>query len=451
MLQFEDVRSILSKDRVGNLDDILKKAKNYERLSLEEIGFLLDLEDETSMEKIYELAGWIKNDIYGSRVVMFAPLYISDYCVNACSYCGYNVCNDFNRKKLSQDEIREEVIALSQMGHKRIALEAGEDDVNCSIDYVLDSIDTIYGTELKDGVKIRRINVNIAATSVENYKRLKDKDIGTYILFQETYDEKTYNEVHNGGPKKNYRYHLESFDRAMQAGIEDVGGGVLFGLSDYKFEVLSLIKHNNYLEETYKAGFHTVSVPRLKKAKGMELENFNHLITDEEFKKIVAILRIVLPYTGIIVSTREDEDMRAKVINYGVSQLSGGSSTEVGGYKIHSDETQFKVSDSRNLDEIIEDLIDRGFIPSFCTACYRMGRTGEDFFDIAHDNKIKDICTPNAILTLCEYSEDFLDEDFKNKVNALIEKELKENDSLNKSVLIEKLNQIKSGSRDIYF
>lgn len=451
MLEFEDIELILKARQDFNLEDILDKAGRYERLSLEEIGFLLKVEDEKGLKSIYDLAGQIKDQIYGKRVVMFAPLYISDFCVNSCSYCGYNTCNDFNRKKLNQDQIREEVKALSQMGHKRIALEAGEDDINCNLDYILQSIDTIYSTELEDGVKIRRINVNIAATSIENYRRLKEKDIGTYILFQETYKREVYEQVHLGGPKKNYRYHLEAFDRAMEAGIEDVGGGVLFGLYDYKFEVLSLIKHNNYLEENYKAGFHTVSVPRLKKAKGMELEDFKHIISDEEFKKIVAILRIALPYTGIIVSTRETGEMRAEVINYGVSQVSGGSSTEVGGYKTYHEETQFKVSDSRTLDEIIEDLIDHGFIPSFCTGCYRMGRTGEEFFDVVHNNKIKDLCTPNAILTLYEYSLDFLDEAFQAKVESIIKRELKENNNLNKQVLEGKLEEIKNGKRDLYF
>lgn len=400
---------------------------------------------------MFKVAGKIKNEIYGKRVVMFAPLYVSDYCVNRCKYCGYNACNEFDRKKLTMDQIKEEVKALEKMGHKRLALEGGEDDKNCSIDYILECIDTIYNTDLENGENIRRINVNIASTTVENYKKLKEAEIGTYILFQETYHKPTYEQVHISGPKKSYEYHLTAFDRAIQAGIGDVGGGVLLGLYDYKFELLGLMLHNKHLEDTYNIGFHTVSVPRIREAVGMTLKDFPHIITDEEFKKIVAIIRISLPFTGIIVSTREDSEMREEVINYGVSQLSAASSTEVGGYKTFKKDDQFILKDTRTMEQVIEDLIDAGYIPSFCTGCYRMGRTGEDFLKLVNDNKIKEFCTPNAMLTLYEYSLDHLDNSKQRDVLNIINKELEDYEDNRKNELLKRLEKIENGERDLYF
>ena len=453
MIKEERIKGLLEASRDYTREDverIFARARKMERLSLEEVAALLQLEDQEAIEEMFKIAGQIKSNIYGKRVVMFAPLYISDYCVNSCKYCGYRCKNDFDRKKLSQEEIEIEVEELLKMGHKRLALEAGEDDKNCSIDYIVDSIRTIYGVDY-GGEKIRRINVNIAATTVENYRKLKAADIGTYILFQESYHKPSYEYMHERGPKHSYDYHLTAFDRAMEAGIDDVGAGILLGLYDYKYELLSLITHNNHLEERFNVGFHTVSVPRIKPAVGMDLSDFKHIVTDEEFKKIVAIIRIALPFTGIIISTREDKAMRDEVIDYGVSQLSAASSTEVGGYKTHAAETQFKIADGRSMEDVILDLIDDGYIPSFCTACYRMGRTGEDFMDVVNHQKIKEICTPNALLTLYEYSLDHMGPEVQAKVEKIIERE---SDSLTNGVkpdFMDKIRLLKEGQRDLYY
>lgn len=454
MIDNKLIFNLLDQGKNTSKEDILKtleKAEKLERINLEEVASLIQLEDKELIEEMFKVAGKIKNEIYGKRVVMFAPLYVSDYCVNRCKYCGYNACNEFDRKKLTMDQIKEEVKALEKMGHKRLALEAGEDDKNCSIDYILECIDTIYNTDLENGENIRRINVNIASTTVENYKKLKEAEIGTYILFQETYHKPTYEQVHISGPKKSYEYHLTAFDRAIQAGIGDVGGGVLLGLYDYKFELLGLMLHNKHLEDTYNIGFHTVSVPRIREAVGMTLKDFPHIITDEEFKKIVAIIRISLPFTGIIVSTREDSEMREEVINYGVSQLSAASSTEVGGYKTFKKDDQFILKDTRTMEQVIEDLIDAGYIPSFCTGCYRMGRTGEDFLKLVNDNKIKEFCTPNAMLTLYEYSLDHLDNSKQRDVLNIINKELEDYEDNRKNEILKRLEKIENGERDLYF
>lgn len=454
MIDNKLIFNLLDQGKNTSKEDILKtleKAEKLERINLEEVASLIQLEDKELIDEMFKVAGKIKNEIYGKRVVMFAPLYVSDYCVNRCKYCGYNACNEFDRKKLTMDQIKEEVKALEKMGHKRLALEAGEDDKNCSIDYILECIDTIYNTDLENGENIRRINVNIASTTVENYKKLKEAEIGTYILFQETYHKPTYEQVHISGPKKSYEYHLTAFDRAIQAGIGDVGGGVLLGLYDYKFELLGLMLHNKHLEDTYNIGFHTVSVPRIREAVGMTLKDFPHIITDEEFKKIVAIIRISLPFTGIIVSTREDSEMREEVINYGVSQLSAASSTEVGGYKTFKKDDQFILKDTRTMEQVIEDLIDAGYIPSFCTGCYRMGRTGEDFLKLVNDNKIKEFCTPNAMLTLYEYSLDHLDNSKQRDVLNIINKELEDYEDNRKNEILERLEKIENGERDLYF
>lgn len=435
-----------------DIKEVLERAKYKKGLSHRDISILLQASEEEDLKEIFKIAGEIKRDIYGNRIVIFAPLYLSDYCVNNCTYCGYKRDNVFHRRKLTMEEIQEEVQQLEKMGHKRLALEYGEDPVNCDIDYVIDSIKAVYGTHIENG-NIRRANVNIAATTVENYKRLKDADIGTYILFQETYHKDTYEEVHPKSLKTDYNYHLNAFDRAMEAGIEDVGGGVLFGLYDYKFEVLSLMIHNEHLEEAFGVGFHTISVPRLKKAKGMDLDLYPYLVNDEEFKKIVAIIRLAVPYTGIILSTRESQEMRKEVIEYGVSQISAGSCTGVGGYKENSESSnQFDVSDNRKPLEAIKELILEGHLPSYCTACYRMNRTGDRFMELAKSGEIHNVCTPNALMTLMEYAIDYGDIDFQKQVEVLIHKEIENINRPNiKTLVSENIEKIKNGERDLYF
>ncbi|NLN15130.1 MAG: [FeFe] hydrogenase H-cluster radical SAM maturase HydG [Tissierellia bacterium] len=435
------------------VDRVLERAKNCIALSHKDIATLLQVDDKEVMEEVFKIAGQVKRKIYGNRIVIFAPLYLSSYCINNCLYCGYKQENQMPRKKLTMEEIREEVMALEEMGHKRLALEAGEDPVNCDIDYIVDAIRTVYDTYNKKG-NIRRVNVNIAATTVENYKKLKEAGIGTYILFQETYHKPTYEAMHLSGPKKDYNYHLTAFNRAMEAGIDDVGAGVLFGLYDYKFEVLGLMLHNEYLERNYGVGFHTISVPRLKPARGMKVEDFPYLVNDEEFKKIVAILRLAVPFTGIILSTRETHEMRREVIEYGVSQISAGSCTGVGGYRKGEEKNtpQFKVGDTRRPIEVLKELLEDGHIPSYCTACYRMGRTGDRFMELAKSGQIQYVCQPNALMTLTEYAIDYGDEEFKEAVDRIIEREaLNIKDSKIRESLLNNIDRIKAGERDLYF
>ena len=406
------------------IKEVLNRAKNREGLDYKDIAILLQAEDEKDLKEIYSLAGEIKKDIYGKRVVVFAPLYVSDYCVNNCVYCGYKRDNKFNRRRLTMDEVAQEVKILEQMGHKRLALELGEDPVNAPIDYVLECLDTIYKTQNNNG-EIRRVNVNIAATTVENYKLLKEKGIGTYILFQETYHKPTYDKMHPKSLKGDYNYHLTAFDRAMEAGIDDVGAGVLFGLADPRFEVLGLMMHNAHLEEKFGVGFHTISVPRLQPANGVSLENYPHLLDDKMFKKIVAILRIAVPFTGLILSTRETPEMRKELLKYGVSQISAGSSTGVGGYKEREEGKevkQFKTNDERSPIEILKELLSDGYIPSYCTACYRKGRTGDRFMSLAKSGNIKYVCEPNALMTLLEFTLDYGDEELYKKSLEIIKK-----------------------------
>ena len=405
------------------IKEVLNRAKNREGLDYKDIAILLQAEDEKDLKEIYSLAGEIKKDIYGKRVVVFAPLYVSDYCVNNCVYCGYKRDNKFNRRRLTMDEVAQEVKILEQMGHKRLALELGEDPVNAPIDYVLECLDTIYKTQNNNG-EIRRVNVNIAATTVENYKLLKEKGIGTYILFQETYHKPTYDKMHPKSLKGDYNYHLTAFDRAMEAGIDDVGAGVLFGLADPRFEVLGLMMHNAHLEEKFGVGFHTISVPRLQPANGVSLENYPHLLDDKMFKKIVAILRIAVPFTGLILSTRETPEMRKELLKYGVSQISAGSSTGVGGYKEREEGKevkQFKTNDERSPIEILKELLSDGYIPSYCTACYRKGRTGDRFMSLAKSGNIKYVCEPNALMTLLEFTLDYGDEELYKKSLEIID------------------------------
>lgn len=456
MIDHDYIYKLLEEGKKSTREDIkevLEKAKKKQGLSHKDISILLQVEEDDDLRQIYKIAGEIKRKIYGNRIVIFAPLYLSNYCVNNCIYCGYQYKNKFKRRKLSMEEIKEEVKLLEKMGHKRLAIEAGEDPINCDIDYILDSIKAIYETYNENG-NIRRVNINIAATTVENYRRLKEAGIGTYILFQETYHKPTYEKMHPHGPKSSYDYHLTAFNRAMEGGIDDVGAGVLFGLYDYKFEVLSLMLHNEHLEKEYGVGFHTISVPRLKKAEGMDLKQFPHMVTDEEFKKIVAIIRLAVPFTGIILSTRESHEMRKEVIEYGVSQISAGSCTGVGGYKEREEEknkSQFEVSDNRKPYEVIKELIEEGHVPSYCTACYRMGRTGDRFMELAKTGEIQNVCYPNALMTLMEYSLDYGDEEFQELVENMINKEIKNIKRQDiKNIVLNNIDMIKQGQRDLY-
>ena len=417
-----------NKDNLELIDKIIEKAKLRKGLDHREASVLLACENKEKIEEIYALAQQIKKDFYGDRIVMFAPLYLSNYCVNGCVYCPYHAKNKhICRKKLTQEEVKDEVIALQDMGHKRLAIEAGEDPVNNPIEYILDCIKTIYSIKHKNGA-IRRVNVNIAATTVENYRKLKDAGIGTYILFQETYHKKSYEELHPTGPKHNYNYHTEAMDRAMEGGIDDVGLGVLFGLELYRYELAGLLMHAEHLEAVHGVGPHTISVPRLRRADDIDPDDFDNGIDDETFAKIVAIIRIAVPYTGMIISTRESKSVREKVLKLGVSQISGGSRTSVGGYAEPEEEdensAQFDVSDQRTLDEVVKWLMELGYIPSFCTACYREGRTGDRFMSLCKNGQIQNCCHPNALMTLKEYLMDYASEDTKKIGDKIIETEL---------------------------
>lgn len=407
---------------------ILEKAKKRKGLEHREAMVLLDCDIEEKNQEIYALAEQIKKDFYGNRIVMFAPLYLSNYCVNGCVYCPYHAKNKhISRKKLTQEEIRKEVIALQDMGHKRLALETGEDPVNNPIEYVLESIKTIYSIKHKNGA-IRRVNVNIAATTVENYRKLKEAGIGTYILFQETYHKESYEKLHPTGPKHNYAYHTEAMDRAMEGGIDDVGIGVLFGLELYRYEFAGLLMHAEHLEAAFGVGPHTISVPRLRHADDINADEFDNGIDDDTFAKIVACIRIAVPYTGMIISTRESQKCRERVLHLGVSQISGGSRTSVGGYcEPEPDDAkseQFDVSDTRTLDEVVRWLMEMDYIPSFCTACYREGRTGDRFMSLCKSGQIQNCCHPNALMTLKEYLMDYASPETKAIGNRLIAKEV---------------------------
>ena len=417
-----------NKNNVELIDSIIEKAKLRKGLDHREASVLLACDMPEKIEEIYALAKQIKKDFYGDRIVMFAPLYLSNYCVNGCVYCPYHLKNKtICRKKLTQEEVKNEVIALQDMGHKRLAIEAGEDPVNNPIEYILECIDTIYSIKHKNGA-IRRVNVNIAATTVENYKKLKDAGIGTYILFQETYNKESYEVLHPTGPKHNYAYHTEAMDRAMEGGIDDVGLGVLFGLELYRYELAGILMHAEHLEAVHGVGPHTISVPRIKRADDIDPDQFDNGIDDETFAKIVAIIRIAVPYTGMIISTRESKSVREKLLKLGVSQISGGSKTSVGGYVEPEDEdensAQFDVSDQRTLDEVVKWLMELGYIPSFCTACYREGRTGDRFMALCKNGQILNCCHPNALMTLKEYLMDYASEDTKKIGDEMIEREL---------------------------
>ena len=408
------------------IESLIEKAALCKGLSHREAAVLLECEETDLIERIYQLARDIKQKFYGNRIVMFAPLYLSNYCVNGCVYCPYHFKNKtIHRKKLSQEEIRAEVIALQDMGHKRLALEAGEHPLINPIEYILESINTIYSIKHKNGA-IRRVNVNIAATTVENYRRLHDAGIGTYILFQETYNKANYEALHPTGPKKDYAWHTEAMDRAMQGGIDDVGIGVLFGLETYRYDFIGLLMHAEHLEATYGVGPHTISVPRLCKADDVDTANFKNAVPDDIFYRIVAVTRIAVPYTGMIISTRESARCRERLLQLGISQISGGSRTSVGGYATpepaDENSSQFDIADHRSLDEVVEWLLSLNHIPSFCTACYRQGRTGDRFMTLLKNGQISNCCLPNALLTLKEYIRDYASPATRAKGEAMIER-----------------------------
>lgn len=440
-----------------DISDIVDKAKEAKGLSPDEVGKLLNVRSDPNLEVLYDAAREVKEKIYGKRIVLFAPLYFSSFCVNNCAYCGYRRDNEFRRQKLSREEVMEEVRVLEAMGHKRLALECGEDPVNCPIEYVEEVIQAVYDTKLDRG-SIRRVNVNIAATTVQDYKRLKAANIGTYILFQETYHRPTYEFMHLQGPKSSYDWHLGAMDRAMEAGIDDVGIGALLGLYDYRYEVLGLIYHALHLEERFGVGPHTISVPRLRPARGVTLETFPYLMADGDFKKIVAILRLAVPYTGIILSTRERPGFRDEVIKVGVSQISAGSQTGVGAYRhehradLEDEVPQFAVDDNRTPDEIIAGLAKSGYIPSYCTACYRQGRTGDRFMEFAKTGEIQNLCQPNAILTFKEYLLDYASDSTRRTGEEAIKAHLEMIPSEKVRKETEKrLARLEQGERDFYF
>ncbi len=446
------------------IDSILEKARPQKTatgcvckgLTHREASVLLACDIPEKNQRIYEIAKEIKLAFYGNRIVMFAPLYLSNYCVNGCVYCPYHMKNKhIARKKLTQEEVKAEVIALQDMGHKRLAIEAGEDPVNNPIEYILECIKTIYSINHKNGA-IRRVNVNIAATTVENYRKLKDAGIGTYILFQETYHKDSYLKLHPTGPKHDYAYHTEAMDRAMEGGIDDVGLGVLFGLELYKYEFAGLLMHAEHLEAVHGVGPHTISIPRVKRADDIDPDVFDNSISDEMFEKIIACIRLAVPYTGMIISTRESEEVRGKVLDMGISQISGASRTSVGGYteaERPHDSEQFDVSDQRTLDEVVKWLMDCGHIPSFCTACYREGRTGDRFMALCKNGQILNCCHPNALMTLTEYLVDYASEETKKTGFKLIEEELKKIPTEKvRNIAAQHIEDIKnSNSRDFRF
>lgn len=449
--------SILVKQK-EEVERILKKAGEYKGLTHREAAVLLEINDDETLDKMYEIARKVKETIYGKRIVLFAPLYLSNYCVNNCKYCGYKCTNEMVRRKLSQDEVREEVKALESMGHKRLLLEAGEDDTECPIDYILECIKTIYDEKFENG-SIRRVNVDIAATTVENYRKLKDAGIGTYILFQETYHKPTYHEMHKG-PKHNYEWHTEAMDRAMEGGIDDVGIGPLFGLYDYRYETTALLMHAEHLEAAYGVGPHTISFPRLLPAEGVDYESFPHLVGDRDFKKLVAVIRLAVPYTGMILSTRESIEFRKELLEIGISQMSAGSSVGVGGYAKRKEaeengqeeKPQFNLADHRKPEEIIKNLVKDGYLPSYCTACYREGRTGDRFMPLAKSGQIGNCCLPNALLTFEEYLKDYADEELSIMGQKMIDEEiLNVPNEKQRERAVQFLKRIREGERDLRF
>lgn len=441
------------------VERIIEKSSEAKGLEPHEVAALIQVNDSQLLDKIYTAARQVKEKIYGRRMVFFAPLYISNYCVNDCVYCGYHRNNkDMHRCRLNMDEIAEEVRILEDMGHKRIALEVGEDPNNCPIDYVIEAMQTIYSVQEKNG-NIRRINVNLAATTTDNYRKLHEAGIGTYVLFQETYHHETYQKMHPSGPKRDYLWHLTAMERAMRGGIDDVGTGVLYGLFDYRFEVVATMMHAIHLEKTFGVGPHTISVPRMKPAEGVNLDNFPHLVSDDDFRKIIAVIRLAVPYTGMLLSTREAPGYRDELMALGISQISAGSCTGVGGYKMEAageserpNTAQFQVSDERTPDELIYNICQGGYIPSYCTACYRSGRTGDRFMALAKSGEIANVCQPNAILTFKEYLMDYASPETKVAGEMIIQEHihLVKNDKI-RAKTIERLDLIEHGQRDFFF
>ncbi len=438
---------------------ILNKTREYNGLSHREAAVLLEVDDDETLEKMYKIAKEVKEQIYGTRIVMFAPLYLSSYCVNNCQYCGYKCSNQIGRHQLTQDELREEIRALETMGHKRLLLEAGEDDKKCPIEYILECIKTIYDEKFENGA-IRRVNVDIAATTAENYKKLKDAKIGTYILFQETYHKPTYLKLHNG-PKQNYEWHTEAMDRAMLGGgIDDVGIGPLLGLYDYHYDIIATLMHAEHMEAVSGVGPHTISFPRLLPAEGVDYNNFPYLVTDRELKKIVAVIRLAVPYTGMILSTRETADFRKELLDVGISQMSAGSCVGVGGYAERSridesgieEKPQFDVADHRKPIDVLKGLVRDGYLPSYCTACYREGRTGDRFMPFAKSGQIGNFCLPNALLTFEEYIKDYADDELKEMGQKMIDAEIQNIPNEKRRLkAIDYLNRIRDGERDLRF
>ncbi|MGE4282710.1 MAG: [FeFe] hydrogenase H-cluster radical SAM maturase HydG [Clostridia bacterium] len=441
------------------IERILAKARECKGISHREAAILLEVDDNETLEEIYKIAREIKEKIYGKRIVLFAPLYLSSYCVNNCKYCGYKCSNKIGRHQLSQEELREEIKALEAMGHKRLLLEAGEDDERCPIEYILECIKTIYDEKFENGA-IRRVNVDIAATTAENYKKLKDAGIGTYILFQETYHKPTYLKLHSG-PKRNYEWHTEAMDRAMQGGgIDDVGIGPLFGLYDYHYETVALLMHAEHMEAVSGVGPHTISFPRLLPAEGVDYDKFPYLVNDRDFKKVVAIIRLAVPYTGMILSTRESVDYRKELLEIGISQMSAGSCVGVGGYAkretINADgveeKPQFNLADHRKPIDVIKGLVNDGYLPSYCTACYREGRTGDRFMPLAKSGQIGNCCLPNALLTFEEYLKDYADDELREIGQKMINEEIKNvPNEKQRAKAIDYLKRIRDGERDLRF
>jgi 2-iminoacetate synthase len=448
----------LAKDET-EIDRILAKAREYKGLSHREAAVLLEVDNDDTLEKMYKIAKEVKEKIYGKRIVLFAPLYLSSYCVNNCKYCGYKCTNKIGRHQLTQDELRAEIRALEAMGHKRLLLEAGEDDEKCPIEYILECMKTIYDEKFENGA-IRRANVDIAATTAENYKKLKDAGIGTYILFQETYHKTTYLDLHRG-PKRNYEWHTEAMDRAMQGGgIDDVGIGPLYGLFDYHYETVALLMHAEHMEAVSGVGPHTISFPRLLPAEGVDYNDFPYLVNDRDFKKLVATIRLAVPYTGMILSTRENVDFRKELLEIGISQMSAGSCVGVGGYAKREfvdedgveEKPQFNLADHRQPIDVIKGLVNDGFVPSYCTACYREGRTGDRFMPFAKSGQIGNFCLPNALLTFEEYLQDYADDELNEMGQKMIDEEILNIPNENRRVkAIDYLNRIRDGERDLRF
>ncbi|MCO5251596.1 MAG: [FeFe] hydrogenase H-cluster radical SAM maturase HydG [Candidatus Kapabacteria bacterium] len=454
----DEIQSFIrdTKSDFGQVKKIIQKSLDKNRLSLQETAILLNANDAESIEAIKEGAKELKRKVYGDRIVLFAPLYIGNYCSNNCSYCGFKHSNkEIIRKTLLQQELVKEVQSLEKNGHKRLVLAFGEHQLYTP-EFIASTVNTVYSVKQDNG-EIRRVNINAAPQDIDGFRIIRDSHIGTYQIFQETYHKETYKKVHLSGMKRNYEWRLTAMDRAQEAGIDDVGIGALFGLYDWKYEVLGLVRHVNHLEAVYNVGPHTISFPRIQLASEMDID-LSYIVSDDEFTRLVAILRLAVPYTGMILTARESAEIRDQVLQFGVSQIDGGSNIELGGYSEENkhlqniNREQFTLNDNRTLAEVIHELLEHGYIPSFCTACYRMGRTGEHFMEFSVPGFIKKLCSPNAILTLAEYLEDYASPETKILGYNLIEDKIRELAvDTNVRTLKEKLDLVKQGKRDIYF